>query len=109
MKILAIVLLALLVAPCMAVTNVEKAYLDGFQAGCRLMDLFYQGQAGNQTAEALYLDELARINAITSQKTDSDLSNFGTDHKKAFNFGPYVPPDVVEADAASTVLNNFLR
>lgn len=71
MKIAPLALAALLIAaPCIAMTDTQSAYLQGFQAGMKMMDLYRE----NVTA---YNEQAAKFNAsLTANLNDSEAAAF---------------------------------
>jgi len=106
--IVSLILLSSMTTPVLALTAVDEAYMQGFSEGCRLMNLFYQGQAGNQTAEKLYLDGIAVINKRAAGNA-SELDKFGNQiDRKEFDFGPEKTKETVEASQKDADLRAWM-
>ncbi|MCK9571477.1 hypothetical protein M0R72_21185 [Candidatus Pacearchaeota archaeon] len=73
--ILAIILLACLIMPCIASKDTDAAYMEGLNAGYRFGYLAIDGQT-NATAEQEYNHRVCELNAWMNQ-TDYDGPRWG--------------------------------
>lgn len=74
-SILAIILLACLIMPCIASKDTDAAYMEGLQAGYRFGYLAIDGQT-NATAEQEYNHRVGELNAWMN-RTDYDGPRWG--------------------------------
>lgn len=75
MKSTAIIgLIVLLIAPCAAMSEKERAYLDGINDGFYLGQLAWQAR-GNATAAELHNAEIAKYNAFLNETLNTSEYN----------------------------------